>query len=103
MPGLAIKKNNTYNLKSLWGILNTVYAVMKRCLSALFERNERIEVTCMYCGFILDVKKLHEPQKPAEKGYALIADDSKYTRKIIEELAEREKILRKCTVFRKRT
>ena len=58
MPGLAIKKYNTYNLKSLWGIPNTVYAVMKRCLSATFERNERIEVTCMYCGFPLDVKKI---------------------------------------------
>jgi CheY-like chemotaxis protein len=49
-------------------------------------RNERIEVTCIYCGFPLDVKKMPEPQKPASKGHALIADDSKYTRKIIEEL-----------------
>ena len=49
-------------------------------------RDERIEVTCIYCGFTLDVKKMQEPQKPAEKGHALIADDSKYTRKIIEEL-----------------
>ena len=49
-------------------------------------RDERIEVTCIYCGFTLDVKIVQEPQKPAEKGHALIADDSKYTRKIIEEL-----------------
>jgi len=35
MPGLAIKKNNTYNLKSPWGRPNTVYAAMKRYLSAL--------------------------------------------------------------------
>ena len=54
-------------------------------------RNERIEVTCLYCGFTLDVKKMHEPQKPAEKGHALIADDSKYTRKIIEELLKEKK------------
>jgi hypothetical protein len=40
MPGLAIKKYNTYNLKSLWGILHTVYAVMKRCLSALLPEME---------------------------------------------------------------
>jgi CheY-like chemotaxis protein len=49
-------------------------------------RNERIEVACVYCGFTLDVKKIYETQTPAEKGHALIADDSKYTRKIIEDL-----------------
>ena len=49
-------------------------------------RNGRIEVTCLYCGFTLDVKKMYEAREPAEKGHALIADDSKYTRKIIEEL-----------------
>jgi len=54
-------------------------------------RNERIEVTCIYCGFTLDVKIMQEPQKPAEKGHALIADDSKYTRKIIEELLKEKK------------
>ena len=54
-------------------------------------RNERIEVTCIYCGFTLDVKIVQEPQKPAEKGHALIADDSKYTRKIIEELLKEKK------------
>ncbi|MEW6108947.1 MAG: response regulator [Nitrospirota bacterium] len=53
---------------------------------SVVERNERREVTCVYCGFTLDVLKLWEPQKPPEKGYALIADDSKYTRKIIEDL-----------------
>ncbi len=56
-----------------------------------FERNESLEFTCMYCGFILDIKKLYEPQKPVEKGYALIADDSKYTRKIIEDMLNEKK------------
>ena len=56
-----------------------------------FVRNERIEITCMYCGFPLDIKKLYESKEPAEKGYALISDDSMYTRKMIEEcLKEKE-------------
>lgn len=53
---------------------------------SVVERNERREVTCVYCGFTLDVQKLWEPAKQIEKGYALVADDSKYTRKIIEDL-----------------
>lgn len=55
------------------------------------ERNERIEITCAYCGFTLDVQKLWEPQKAKETGYALITDDSKYTRKIIEDLLKEKK------------
>ena len=54
-------------------------------------RNERIELTCIFCGFPVDAKKMCEPQKPASKGHALIADDSKYTRKIIEELVKEKK------------
>jgi len=49
-------------------------------------RNERREVTCNYCGFTLDVEQATEPQKVHNGGCALIADDSKYTRKIIGEL-----------------
>lgn len=49
-------------------------------------RNERKESTCVYCGFTLDVQKLWEPRKAYKKGLALVADDSKYTRKIIEDL-----------------
>jgi CheY-like chemotaxis protein len=56
-----------------------------------FERNERIELTCIFCGFTLDVKKLYELQKPLEKGYVLISDDSKYTRKIIEDRLKEKK------------
>ncbi len=53
-----------------------------------FKRNERIEVTCVYCGFTLDVQNTWEDNKTAarEEGYALITDDSKYTRKMIEDL-----------------
>jgi CheY-like chemotaxis protein/DNA-directed RNA polymerase subunit RPC12/RpoP len=51
-----------------------------------FERHGKREVTCAYCGFTLDVQKLREPQSASTGGYALVADDSKYTRKIIEDL-----------------
>lgn len=56
-----------------------------------FERNERIETTCIYCGFPLDIKKLYGPKEAVEKGYALIADDSRYTRKIIEDSLKEKK------------
>ena len=53
-----------------------------------FTRNERLEVTCAFCGFTLDVQNLWEPKKESvkEEGYSLVTDDSKYTRKIIEDL-----------------
>lgn len=56
-----------------------------------FVRHERIETTCMYCGFPLDIKKLYEPKDPVEKGYALISDDSRYTRIIIEDRLKEKK------------
>ena len=62
-------------------------------------RNARIEVTCLYCGFTLDVKKVQEPGSPAETGYALIADDSKYTRKIIEELLKEKEFSKNVLSF----
>ncbi len=52
----------------------------------IVERNERREVTCNYCGFTLDVDKPSEIRPADEKGYTLVADDSRYTRKIIEDL-----------------
>lgn len=59
-----------------------------------FNRYERLEVTCVYCGFILDVQNLWDSkqQEPAQEqpvsieSYALVTDDSHYTRKIIEDL-----------------
>ncbi len=64
-----------------------------------FKRNERLEVTCVYCGFTLDVQNLWESKKqePAEKqsapieSYALVTDDSNYTRKILEDLLRARK------------
>ena len=56
-----------------------------------FERNERIEITCLNCGFPLDIKKLYEPKGPVKQGYALISDDSMSTRKIIEESLKQKK------------
>ncbi|TAN39549.1 MAG: response regulator [Nitrospirae bacterium] len=53
-------------------------------------RHERREITCAYCGFTLDIQSLDEPhalpQPMSKEGYALVADDSRYTRKIIEDL-----------------
>lgn len=66
---------------------------------SIVERNERREVTCVYCGFTLDVQKLWEPQKPSEKGYALVADDSKYTRKIIEDLLKEKNFTANVMAF----
>ncbi|NJD55051.1 MAG: response regulator [Nitrospirae bacterium] len=56
-----------------------------------FERNERRETTCAYCGFTLDIQNLWEPKKPeppaaTTESYALVTDDSTYTRKIIEDI-----------------
>ncbi len=50
---------------------------------SVIERYEKREVRCIFCGFTLDVQKLSELRKSNEKGYALVADDSKYTRRII--------------------
>ncbi len=52
----------------------------------IVERNARREITCNYCGFTLDVEKSGESRPSNEKGYTLVADDSRYTRKIIEDL-----------------
>ena len=52
----------------------------------IIVRNERREITCNYCGFMLDVERAAGPQKVDDKGCTLIADDSKFTLKIIGEL-----------------
>jgi CheY-like chemotaxis protein len=75
----------------------TVMADTRYCLCCgeqvpfnTFERHGKREVTCAYCGFTLDVQKLLEPEGASKTGYALVADDSRYIRKIIEDLV-REK------------
>ncbi|OGW38065.1 MAG: hypothetical protein A2Y97_00200 [Nitrospirae bacterium RBG_13_39_12] len=49
-------------------------------------RNERRELTCTYCGFTLDVENLWEDTKSSIDKYALIAEDSKFTRTLLREL-----------------
>ncbi len=55
------------------------------------ERNAQREIICNYCGFTLDVEKPAETRPADGGGYTLVADDSKYTRKIIEDLVLQKK------------
>jgi len=72
-----------------------------------FKRNERLEVTCAYCGFTLDIQNLWEAKKeetaqkqPAPtESYALVTDDSHYTRKIIEDLLRARKFSSQVMAF----
>jgi CheY-like chemotaxis protein len=50
------------------------------------ERHYARQEQCIYCGFILDIRKTSPLKINIEKGHALIADDSKYTRKMIQEI-----------------
>jgi len=53
---------------------------------SVIEKSEKREARCIYCGFTLDIQKLSELIKVSENGHALVADDSKYTRKIIMDI-----------------
>lgn len=72
-----------------------------------FKRNERLEVTCAYCGFTLDVQNLWDQKKTesdqaaaiAVETYALVTDDSKYTRKIIQDILTANKFSSKIMSF----
>lgn len=71
-----------------------------------FKRNERIEVTCAYCGFTLDIQNLWESKKQetpqqqtAIESYALVTDDSNSTRKIIEDLLRARKFSSRVMTF----
>ncbi|MEJ2696825.1 MAG: response regulator [Candidatus Sulfobium sp.] len=57
-----------------------------------FERHGKREVTCAYCGFTLDVQKLAKTESTSRAGYALVTDDSRYTRKIIEDLIREKEV-----------
>jgi len=57
----------------------------------VFDRGETKELTCMLCGFTLDIQKVSFQKKAPGSGVALIADDSKYTRRIIEDLVREKK------------
>lgn len=72
-----------------------------------FKRNERLEVTCAYCGFTLDVQNLWDQKKSesdqaapiAVETYALVTDDSKYTRQIIQDILSVKKFSSKIMCF----
>ena len=89
-PGLAILRHNNYNLKPM-GDTKYCLCCNEEVPFTSFERNERIETTCLYCGFPLDIKKLYEPNEHIEIGHALISDDSMLTRKIIEDRLKEKK------------
>ncbi len=60
------------------------------------ERNERMELTCVYCGFLLSVEDeailtIQEPESE-RLHYVLVTDDSKFTRKIIKDLLIEKKL-----------
>jgi CheY-like chemotaxis protein len=51
-----------------------------------FVKDESVESTCVYCGFTVDTEEMPETPQLSDDAVALVADDSKYTRKIIEYL-----------------
>ncbi len=55
-------------------------------------REERKEKTCLYCGFTLDVENLWEEKKVSGKTYALIAEDSPFTRKLLKGVLKKKEI-----------
>jgi CheY-like chemotaxis protein len=57
----------------------------------IFDREDSKEITCVYCGFTVEIQKLTDKEKIFREGYALVADDSKYTRKIIEDLIKEKR------------
>jgi CheY-like chemotaxis protein len=52
----------------------------------IVERNQKKEVICIFCGFPLDVGKAPGSHDKPGGGHVLVADDSKFTRKIIGEV-----------------
>lgn len=62
------------------------------------ERHERRELTCVYCGFTLDVQKLWEPSETSE-GTVLIAEDSKYVRDIITDVVKTKRFSSNVMAF----
>ena len=69
---------------------NTKYCLCcdEQVVSSVIERQGKREERCIYCGFILDVQKEKPLRISTKKGHALIAEDSRYTRKMIEEILQ---------------
>ena len=71
------------------------------------ERNERIEMTCEYCGFLLSFEddSMLTMQAPTSSTWSdrmqriLVADDSKFTRKIIRDLLVERNIADEIMTF----
>jgi CheY-like chemotaxis protein len=71
------------------------------------ERNERIEMICVYCGFLLSFEEesLLAIQEPTSTTWSdrleriLVADDSKFTRKIIRDLLVERNIANEIMTF----
>lgn len=63
------------------------------------ERNGQREITCNHCRLTLDVEKSAEMRKADSNGYTLVADDSRDTRKIIEDLIIEKKFSLSHNVF----
>jgi CheY-like chemotaxis protein len=71
------------------------------------ERNERFELTCTFCGFLLSVEDepLLSMQAPTSATWSdrlqriLVADDSRFTRKIIQDLLVEKSIADEVLTF----
>ncbi len=57
---------------------------------SIIERHGEKEIKCEYCGFLLDLQKSPHLNN-VDRGYSLIADDSKYTRRIIEDVLKEKR------------
>ena len=55
---------------------------------SVVEMQDKREERCIYCGFTLDIQKTRPLRISTEKELALIADDSRYTRKMIKEILQ---------------
>ncbi len=71
------------------------------------QREGRTEFTCIYCGFplstdnepLLSIKEAKPPSEGRKFRQVLVADDSKFTRKIIQDLLIEKKLSDKVLAF----
>ncbi len=62
-------------------------------------RNERRELTCTFCGFTLNAANLWEGRRRSAGTYALIAEDSKFTRTLLKELILKKALASEVTAL----
>ena len=82
---IEIVHNSVYNALRMTGTRYCLCCNQEVPINT-FVRGESRESTCVYCGFTVDMEKIPESLPLSDETYALVADDSKYTRKIIEDL-----------------